>query len=71
MTVGMFKCKKDCVICPYIKLVKQVKSKKTGEIIKMTHKFDCNTTGVIYMSRISPERVLDFVEDFLGGLRLH
>ena len=49
-TVGMFKCKKNCVICPYIKLVKQVKSKKTGEIIKMTHKFDCNTTGVIYMT---------------------
>ena len=46
---GMKKCL-ACSICSYIKVTKECKSNKTGEIVEMTGAFTCKTKGVVYMT---------------------
>ena len=48
-SVGMRKCIKGCSVCPYLKDTNHVKSRKTGERVEMSNKFNCNTAGVVYM----------------------
>ena len=47
---GMKKCKKGCVVCPYLKLTSEIRSKKTKERFTISSMFNCNTTGVVYMT---------------------
>ena len=46
----MKKCKKGCVICPYLKLKKQFRTKVTRETISLKNTFDCKSEGVIYLT---------------------
>ena len=48
--MGMKKCMKKCVVCPYIKLVKEFRSRETREKINLTNTFNCKTKGVVYLT---------------------
>ena len=41
------------MICPYVKLEKQFKSKVTKETFRLKNTFHCKTEGVIYLTECS------------------
>ena len=47
---GMKKCGKQCKVCSFIDVRKEFKSKQTGETFQMKGEFNCNTTGVVYLT---------------------
>ena len=47
---GMKKCSKQCKVCSFINVDKDFTSNKTGEKFNLKGTFNCNTTGVIYMT---------------------
>ena len=46
---GMFKCKKGCKICPYVKTCKSIKAVHTGKIVHIQKYHDCQTSNMVYL----------------------
>ena len=44
---GMFKCNKQCHLCPFIKETKEVKG--NGVVWKINKKFNCETENISYL----------------------
>ena len=51
---GMFKCGKSCIICPFIKEGKHIKSDKFTWSINSP--LNCNTQNIVYMIQCTKER---------------
>ena len=51
--MGMKKCQKGCIVCPYLKLEKDFKSHVTRERINLRNSFNCRNKGVIYLTECS------------------
>ena len=47
---GMKKCRKGCVVCPYLKTERNFKSRSTRERIELKNSFNCKNRGVIYLT---------------------
>ena len=45
----MFKCKKNCKICPYVKSCKVIKATHTDTVIHLHKHHDCQTKNIIYL----------------------
>ena len=46
---GMFKCKKNCKICPYVKSCKVIKATHTDSVIHLQKHHDCQSKNIIYL----------------------
>ena len=48
--LGMKPCHNPCNTCPYVSTTKVAKSSHTKETITLTGSFNCNTSGIIYIT---------------------
>ena len=47
---GMKKCNNPCNTCPYVLASNKIQSSQTKEIVNLKASFNCNTSGIIYIT---------------------
>ena len=48
--LGMKPCHNPCNTCPYVSTTKEAKSSQTKEVVTLKGAFNCNTSGIIYVT---------------------
>ena len=46
---GMFRCKKNCKICPYVKSCKSIKATHTDMVVHLKKHHDCQSKNIVYL----------------------